>query len=133
MRIFAKRGASLGRRRERLRRVKTVNTALIWLGMALAFGAFIVARPWLLLGAGVCVVLVLINDRAQHRFFVRERGAAFAIAAAPLQLLSYVVNGLAVTVGWALRGLLGDPTPHPTVEAFAEVGVKMWPPVQSKR
>ena len=133
MRIFAKRGASLGRRKERLRRVKTVNTALMWLGMALALGAVVTARPWLLLGAAVCVALVLIIDRAQHRFFVRERGVAFAVAAAPLQLLSYLVNGLAVTVGWALRGLLGDPAPHPTVEAFSEVGVKMWPPVPSKR
>jgi glycosyltransferase involved in cell wall biosynthesis len=133
MRIFAKRGASLGRRKERLRRAKTINTLLTWLGLALALGALIADRPWLWLGAGACIVLVLMNDRAQHRFFARERGVAFAIAAVPLQLLSYVVNGLAVTVGWALRQLLGDPAPHPTIEAFAEVGVKMWPPVPSKR
>jgi glycosyltransferase involved in cell wall biosynthesis len=133
MRIFAKRGASLGRRKERLRKVKMVNTALAWLGVALALGGLIAGRPWLLLGTTACIGLVFINDRAQHRFFARERGVSFAMAAAPLQLLSYLVNGLAVTVGWALRELLGDPAPHPTVEAFAEVGVKMWPPVPLKR
>jgi glycosyltransferase involved in cell wall biosynthesis len=133
MRIFAKRGASLGRRQERLRKVKTVNTAFMWMGLALALAAVVGDRLWLLLGTTACVVLVLLNDRPQHRFFARERGDAFAIAVIPLQLLSYVVNGLAVTLGWALRELLGEPAPHPAVEAFAEVEVKMWPPVPTKR
>jgi hypothetical protein len=39
----------------------------------------------------------------------------------------------AVTVGWLLRELLGEPSPHPRVETFAEVGVKMWPPVPARR
>lgn len=132
MRIFAKRAAAaLGRRKERLRRVKTINTALIWLGLAVASGAVVGDRPWLLLGTFACVILVLFNDRAQHRFFARERGVAFAVA--PLQLLSYFVNGSGVMVGWAMRELVGEPAPAPTVEAFAEVGVKMWPPVPMPR
>jgi hypothetical protein len=34
-----------------------------------------------------------------------------------------------VVFGWLLRQLLGEPTPHPAVEAFAEIGVRTWPPV----
>ena len=82
-------------------------TALIWLALSLALGALLADRAWLWVGAGACVVLVLLSDRAQHRFFARERGVAFAVATVPLQLLSYLVNGLAVTVAWALRELLG--------------------------
>jgi hypothetical protein len=40
---------------------------------------------------------------------------------------------MAVTVGWLLREVLGEPGPDATVEAFAEVGLKMWPPVPAKR
>jgi hypothetical protein len=133
MRIFGRRDAVLGRRKTWLRTVKTANTALTWIGVLTAVSGVIAARPSLLLGGAVCLVMVVANDRAQHRFFVRERGARFALAVVPLRLLSYLVNGLAVTVGWLLRELLGEPSPHPTVEAFAEVGVKMWPPVPAKR
>ena len=133
MRIFGRRDAALGRRSTRLRTVKTVNTALTCLGTAGVLGGATSARPSLLLGGGACLLVVIINDRAQHRFFVRERGRRFAQAVVPLRLLSYLVNGMAVTVGWLLREMLGEPGPDPTVEAFAEVGLKMWPPVPAKR
>src|SRR5688572_24951423 len=109
MRIFPKRGATLGRRKERLRTVKSVNTALTCLALVVTLGAVFAGRPWLLLGAAACVLLVVVNDRAQHRFFARERGRWFALAVVPLQVLSYLVNGLAVTVGWVLREVLGEP------------------------
>ena len=133
MRIFARRGAELGRRKTRLRTVKAVNTALTWTGILAVLGGAIGAYPSVLVAGAVCLLLVLLNDRAQHRFFIRERGMRFALAVVPLRLLSYLVNGMAVTVGWVLREFLGEPSPHPTVEAFAEVGVKMWPPVPAKR
>jgi Glycosyl transferase family 2 len=133
MRIFPKRGATMRRRATPLRTVKRINTALTWLAVAFTLGAAIAARPSLLVAAVLCVLLVVINGRAQHRFFTRERGTWFALRVIPLELLSYLANGMAVTVGWLLRQLLGDPTPNPTVEAFSEVGVKMWPPVPAKR
>ena len=133
MRIFPKRGATVRRRATPLRTVKRVNTALTWLGVAFTLGAAIAARPSLLVAAAGCVLLAVINGRAQHRFFARERGTWFALRVVPLELLSYLANGMAVTVGWLLRQLLGDLTPNPTVEAFAEVGVRMWPPVPVKR
>jgi hypothetical protein len=101
--------------------------------VAFTTGAAVAARPSLLVAAAVCLLLVVINGRAQHRFFARERGTWFGLRVIPFELLSYLANGLAVTVGWLLRELLGEPTPAPTVEAFSEVGVKMWPPVPAKR
>jgi glycosyltransferase involved in cell wall biosynthesis len=133
MRIFPKRDRVLGRRQDRLRLVKTVNTALMWLGMAFLLGAALADQPSLLLVTLTCVLLVIFNDREQHRFFARERGVSFALAAVGLQVMSYLVNGIGVTVGWALRELLGEPAPAPTVEAYAEVGVQMWPPVPVRR
>ena len=133
MRIFGRRDAVLGRRRTRARTVKTVNTAVTCLGAAAALGGAIGARPSLLLAGGACLLVVIANDRAQHRFFVRERGKRFALAVVPFRLMSYLVNGISVTVGWVLREVLGEPGPDPAVEAYAEVGVKMWPPVPAKR
>jgi glycosyltransferase involved in cell wall biosynthesis len=133
MRIVDRRAAALRRRKARLRTVKKVNTALGWLAAAMALGAAISGRVWPLAVAGACVAWVLINDRDQYRFFAREEGGWFAVAVVPLQMLSYLVNGMAVTLGWLMRELLGEPTPPPTVEAFAEVGVTMWPPVPARR
>lgn len=133
MRIFGRRDAVLGRRSTKIRTVKTVNTALTCFGAAMALGGAIGARPSLLLAGAACLIVVVFNDRAQHRFFVRERGKRFAFAVVPFRLMSYLVNGISVTVGWVLRELLGEPGPDPTVEAFAEVGLKMWPPVPARR
>jgi hypothetical protein len=83
--------------------------------------------------AVACFAAVQLQDRHKLRFFARERGIPFTLSVIPLQALSYLVNGVAVVLGWFLRELVGEPNPHPTVEAFAEVGVKMWPPVPVKR
>jgi GT2 family glycosyltransferase len=133
IRLFDRRAVTRTRRKDRLRAVKTINTALTWLALALALGALRTNRPWLLVAAGVCSAAVLRNLLPQHRFFVRHSGHAFALAVVPLELLSYLVSGVAVVFGWLLRHLLGEPKPHATVEAFAEIGVKTWPPIPSPR
>jgi GT2 family glycosyltransferase len=133
MRLFDRRVVSRARGKDRRRAVKTVNTALTWLGLVLTVGAIRAGVPWLLAAAGLCLAVVLWNHLPQHRYFVRERGLAFAVAVIPLELLSYLVNGVAVTFGWLLREFVGEPRPHPTVEAFAEIGVRTWPPVPAQR
>ena len=45
----------------------------------------------------------------------------------------YVLNGVSAGLAWLLHELFGEPRPDPAVEAFHELGVKMWPPVPSKR
>jgi glycosyltransferase involved in cell wall biosynthesis len=131
VRLFDRRAVT--RTRDRLRTAKTTNTVLTWLALALTIGAIRAGWPLLLATAGVCLAVVLGNYLPQHRFFVRKGGLAFALAVFPLELLSYLVNGVAVLVGWLLRETIGEPRPHVTVEAFAEIGVKTWPPVPTQR
>ncbi|MDQ3998132.1 MAG: glycosyltransferase family 2 protein [Gemmatimonadota bacterium] len=133
MRLFDRRAVARTRRKDRLRTVKQVNTALTWLALVLTLAWLRADWPPLLLTAGMCTAVVLRNLLPQHRFFMRHSGHAFALAAVPLELLSYLVNGVAVVVGWLSRQLLGEPKPHPRVEAFAEMGVRTWPPVPSRR
>jgi glycosyltransferase involved in cell wall biosynthesis len=146
MRLFDRRHRRGRRTGVRQRTIKKVNTGLTWLALAFALGAaygspsprmelagLSLGRTALFLGAALCLLFVLVNNHSQRRFFVRERGLPFALAVIPLDLLSYLVNGVAVVYGWLLREVIGEPTPHPTVEAFAEIGVRMWPPVPSKR
>jgi len=133
MRLFGGRPTTGRPRNARLRALKKRNTTLVWLALALVVGSIYGLRPWLLLGAGLCVLLVLVNNRAQYRCFARDCGLAVALAAIPLDILSYFFHGFGIVYGRLLREVLGEPTPHPTVEAFSEVGVRMWPPVPMKR
>jgi glycosyltransferase involved in cell wall biosynthesis len=133
MRLFHRSGDGARARRSGRRRTRHVNAALVWLALLCGVAALVAGRAeWLLAAAG-CVGLVLLNDRGLHHFLARERGAAFAIRVVPLHLLTHLVSGAAIATGWALRALLGEPTPNPTVEAYAELGAKMWPPVPSNR
>lgn len=63
----------------------------------------------------------------------REGGVLVLLAGLPVHLLSQSVQASGRGTGWMLRHLIGDPRPDPTVEAYAEVGLKTWPPVPTKR
>ena len=82
-----------------------------------------------LIAAAVALAAVLYRNRHQYAFFARRCGLGFALAVVPLDLVNYAVNGVALVVGWVLREVVGEPKPDPTVQAFAEVGIKTWPPV----
>jgi hypothetical protein len=76
---------------------------------------------------------VLIINAPVHTYFAKKNGVLFSLAAVPLHLATQIVGLFALGVGFVLRHLIGDPAPDPTTQAFAEVGVKMWPPVPRKR
>jgi glycosyltransferase involved in cell wall biosynthesis len=133
MRLFGGRPTTGQRQNTRQRMLKKRNTTLAWLTLVFAAAGAYAERPWLLLCAGACVLVVLVNNRAQYRCFARECGLAVALAAVPLDFLSYLFHGFGIAYGWLLREMIGEPKPHPTVEAFSEVGVRMWPPVPMKR
>jgi glycosyltransferase involved in cell wall biosynthesis len=133
MRVFSREVSAVRPRRTGRRTVKNINTALMWIALVTAMTALLADRPVMGIVAAACIAAVQLHDRHKLRFFARERGIWFALSVIPLQALSYLVNGVAVVLGWLLRELIGEPTPDPTVEAFAEVGVKMWPPVPVKR
>jgi hypothetical protein len=77
--------------------------------------------------------MLLIADRALFGFFLRRRGLGFALAIVPLHVLTQLVGAAAVASGWILRHTIGDPMPDPTTQAYAEVGVDVWPPVPRRR
>jgi GT2 family glycosyltransferase len=132
-RMLIQQGLATKSRTLNLRTVEKLNTALVWLSMALLLAAAIWRSwkpvPW----AGATFALVIILNRELYSFFMRTRGVLFALAVLPLHTLYYLNNGFAVLYGWALHHLFGDPMPDATTQAYAEVGVEMWPPVPSKK
>jgi hypothetical protein len=117
----------------RIRAAKNANTALTWLAAVLLAAGVGTAQPIPLLVAVACIAIVVRRDAARYRFFARHRGRLFSIAVVPLELLSYLVHGAGLAGGWLIREMLGEPKPHPTVEAFAEIGVRAWPPIPARR
>jgi glycosyltransferase involved in cell wall biosynthesis len=116
-----------------LRTVEKLNTILVWLALLFA-GAAVVMRSSLTAGvAATSMLVVLWLNRSLYGFFTRTRGVLFAIATVPLHMLYYINNGFAVLYGWTLHHLFGDPMPDATTQAYAEVGVDMWPPVPAKK
>jgi hypothetical protein len=68
-----------------------------------------------------------------YAFFARTRGVLFAVAAIPLHLMYYLVNGVSAAWGWFVHLLVGEPWRDAATEAYHEVGVRTWPPVPAKR
>lgn len=65
-------------------------------------------------------------------YFARRRSVAFAILVLPLHMMAQATAVAALTVGWVLRDTIGDRIPDATMQAFAEVGVEMWPPIPKR-
>lgn len=123
---FASRSALNLRRRER------VFTALMGLALACLLLAVVLFDPRWLLGALGCALPVIVGNLPVYRFLQRTGGWGFALGALPLHLMYYLLNGLAVVLGWTMHGLVGPPEPRPEIQAFAEVGVQCWPPVPTR-
>lgn len=116
-----------------LRTVEKLNTVLVWVALLVVIAAA-VFRSWQLAGWAVAsFAMVILLNRSLYGFFMRTRGIFFALAVMPLHTLYYINNGVAVLYGWTLHHLFGEPMPDATTQAYAEVGVDMWPPVPSKK
>jgi hypothetical protein len=57
----------------------------------------------------------------------------FAALSLPLDVLYYLIAGVGALFGWVARQFIGDPTPGAAAEAFAEMGVRRWPPAPVRR
>lgn len=132
MRLIVEQGdtANTGVLNVRLR--EKILTALMWLALLMVLTSAILRETWFLAGAVMLLVPVLILNMPFYRFFARERGTWFAMRVLPMHLVYYFLNGLAALWGWALHHIIGEPKPPPDVQAFAEVGVQVWPPIPSK-
>jgi cellulose synthase/poly-beta-1,6-N-acetylglucosamine synthase-like glycosyltransferase len=116
-----------------LKRVEKVKTVLVCTALVCIAGAWLTRDArWLIL-TGTCVLAVIVGSTNLYARFARIRGVRFAFATIPLHLLYYATNGLSVCLGWLLHHAVGEPRPHPVVEAYAEVGVQRDPPLPSRR
>jgi cellulose synthase/poly-beta-1,6-N-acetylglucosamine synthase-like glycosyltransferase len=88
------------------------------------------AEPGHLLAVTMVVTGLIILNLSVHRFFARTRGLAFAIAAAPVHVLMQLFGGVALCTGRLMRDAVGDRLPDAATQAYAEVGVEIWPPVR---
>ena len=131
-RLLMHRGAMLSTGTLNLRWSEKLNTILVWAAVFLALSAPIV-RSLVPLGlAAGCIAIVLLMNIPLWSFFTRVRGPVFAVLVMPAHLMYYLLNGISFGVGVFLQHLIGPPIPDPTMSAYAEVGVKRWPPVPSK-
>jgi glycosyltransferase involved in cell wall biosynthesis len=126
--LWQDRASTAGRRL-----VKNVSIVLSWL--SLSFALFGVLRHSLLayLAAITCIVIMLVNNSSRLAFFTRERGIGFAVSSIPLDVFYYMIAGVGLVFGWIARHALGEPTPGAVAQAFAEIGVKHWPPAPVPR
>lgn len=86
-------------------------------------------RPfWLAAAIGLPLVAIGLRRRL-YGFFAREAGIGFAIASIPLHQMHAAATAMSALVGKILASLLGEPRPDALTEAFAEVGVRRWPPL----
>jgi GT2 family glycosyltransferase len=111
---------------------RAMPPALAVVSIVALSGAFLPAPPWLLKGSLVLLGVVLANAKV-YSFYARKRGLAFAIATVPLHLVVQAITAIALCIGWVLRDTIGDRSPDATTQAYAEIGVEMWPPVPRRQ
>lgn len=102
--------------------------ALAVLGTAGLTAAFI-PEPGLVLKLTLAFGVIALANLPVLRFYTRERGVLFALAVTPVHFFFQSVGATALCAGWLLRDAVGDRMPDAATQAYAEVGVEMWPPV----
>lgn len=123
---FAKSGAL------NLRWTEKAATALVWLAMLTAVLAIWRGSVIFTALSAASLGTVIITNLPLLRYMARVRSPWFAVRIIPLQLLYHALNGISFGIAWFLKELVGAPIQDPVVEAYAEVGLKRWPPVPSK-
>lgn len=122
-----------GARAARLYLASPVDALLAWTALAALALAGWHRSPLLALVALVCTGVLVLHNGRLFASFARTRGALFAVATVPLHLITCALFGLASATGRVLYHAVGEPQPDPVVQAFAEVGLRTWPPVPAPR
>jgi hypothetical protein len=96
----------------------------------IVIGSAFWAEPRLPGAVAMASAALIVMNFSVYRYFVRARGIAFAIAAAPVHTLMQCLGGLALFTGRLMRDAVGDRQPDAATQAYAEVGLEKWPPVR---
>lgn len=102
------------------------------LGTAGLMAAFL-PEPSLASKLALAFVVIALANLSVLEFYARERGVFFALAVTPLHFLFQFAGAAALCAGWLMRDAVGDRMPDAATQAYAEVGVEMWPPVPRRR
>ena len=131
MRLLVQKGDRSSTEVLNVRMIEKINTVLVWLALAGLVVAGIL-RSWAWAAGGLAIFAwVVLSNFGMYQFFWR-RSWKLALAAVPLHLLYYFLNGISAGTGILLHHLIGEPQPPATVQAYAEVGVETWPPVPTR-
>ena len=120
-------------RADRLYLATPIDAFLSWAAVSAAVVAIWRRSAVLSVLALACVLLLILHHGRFFTSLARVRGIAFAVAAVPLHIVTCAVYGVASAAGRALYHAVGEPQPDPVVQAYAEVGVRTWPPVPALR
>jgi glycosyltransferase involved in cell wall biosynthesis len=115
-----------------LAHLEKLNTILLWVATLLFAVAAIGRSSDLAVVALAAIGFVVAVNVPLYDFFRRERGILFALGVIPLHMLYYLNNAVAVVYGWLVHHTIGEQAPDALTQAYAEVGVQMWPPVRSR-
>ena len=117
-----------------VRRREHITPSLCWIAIGAALLAAVAADPtpfWWATAAGLLFIVVL--NAPFYAFAASRRGGLYLATAVPLHIGGSMLVGMARFADRFARWVVGEPRPSPAIEAFAEVGLKTWPPVPIRR
>jgi glycosyltransferase involved in cell wall biosynthesis len=132
IRLLLQQGDAGHRPLKELWRTRWVNTGLVWLALILVPVALVTSFWPALAAAALAILLVFVLDWSTLQAFRQHRNLAFVIRILPLHFATYLMSGAAAIIGLLLHHLVGAPGPPPDIQAFAEKGLKVWPPLPSR-
>jgi GT2 family glycosyltransferase len=121
--------AALRGRVDRLYLATSLGAVLACVTLASTLAAVWQPSAFFALVALGCLGALVIHNAGLIAALARARGIAFAIAVIPLHVITCAIYGIASAAGRTLYHAVGEPQPDPVMQAYAEVGVRTWPPV----
>jgi hypothetical protein len=116
-----------------VRRIDAAGMLCVWSAFAVGACASAASNDRGMAATVVLLFLAMASCLPICWFVARRRSIRFALIVFPIHLTKLLLAGLGITYNWLVRHIVGEPRPAPAIEAFAEVGMTMWPPVPQRR